>query len=114
MRSGADTLGFARKLERARVPYADCWAMLLRAGAAARAAKSADAVAILRRGVARCDAEGMLSCAAAARRRLGELIGGTEGTALIIQADAWYASEGVKNPERFTDMLAPGFRLRRS
>src|SRR5436853_216801 len=63
--------------------------------------------------VALCESHDLLACASAARRRLGELLGGSEGAAFIAEADRWYASEGVKNPERFTDMLAPGFRPRK-
>jgi hypothetical protein len=47
--------------------------------------------------------------AAAARRRLGRLIGGDAGKALLVEADTWMASQGIKNPARMTAMLAPGF-----
>jgi hypothetical protein len=47
--------------------------------------------------------------AAAARRRLGQLLGGNCGQALIAQADAWMAGQGIVNPARMTAMLAPGF-----
>ena len=46
--------------------------------------------------------------AAAARRRLGGLIGGEAGRALVAEADAWMAGQ-VRNPPRTTAMLAPGF-----
>ena len=51
----------------------------------------------------------MTAFATAARRRQGELIGGTAGAELITQADAWLRSQGVRQPKSFTDMLAPGF-----
>jgi hypothetical protein len=47
--------------------------------------------------------------AAAARRRLGILIGGDRGRALATEADACMASEQIRNPCRMTAMLAPGF-----
>jgi hypothetical protein len=47
--------------------------------------------------------------AAAARRRLGELVGGAAGRALVEGADAWMASQQVRNPARMTNLLAPGF-----
>jgi hypothetical protein len=45
----------------------------------------------------------------AVRRRLGELVGGDEGSLLIAAADAWMSDELVKNPRRMTALLAPGF-----
>jgi hypothetical protein len=33
-----------------------------------------------------------------------------EGRALIDQVDTWMTSQGIRNPGRFTAMLAPGFR----
>ena len=58
---------------------------------------------------AKFDNEQMALFAAAARRRRGELIGGDEGRALIEAADALLVSEGVKRPEKFLAMMAPGF-----
>lgn len=43
--------------------------------------------------------------AAAARRRLGELIGGDEGKALLAQGDAMMRAQRVKNPDAITEML---------
>jgi hypothetical protein len=45
--------------------------------------------------------------AAAARRRLGELLGGAEGAALIEAADDWMAGQGVARPERLTALFVP-------
>lgn len=45
----------------------------------------------------------------AARRRLGEVIGGDEGKAQRDTAETWFALQGVVNAERLVDMLAPGF-----
>jgi hypothetical protein len=42
------------------------------------------------------------------RRRLGELIGGTEGAQLIEEADAVLRAGGVVDPARFTAALLPG------
>ena len=54
----------------------------------------------------------MLLYAAAARRRLGEMLGGDEGRALVETADAWMRSETIVNPERMTEVFAPGFDRR--
>jgi hypothetical protein len=53
------------------------------------------------------DAAGMLLHAAAARRRQGALLEGDKGAALIARADAWMATQAIKNPTRMTAMLAP-------
>jgi hypothetical protein len=45
----------------------------------------------------------------AARRRLGQLQGGTSGARIVDAADAAMRERGVTNPPCFTDMLAPGF-----
>ena len=47
--------------------------------------------------------------AAAAKRRLGKLIGGDDGAALVGEADAWLRGQLVKVPERMVDVLVPGF-----
>jgi len=44
---------------------------------------------------------------AAARRRHGELLGGAEGQQLIVAADAWFATQRVKNPAALTRCFAP-------
>ena len=42
-----------------------------------------------------------------ARRELGRLLGGSEGQALVDEADAWMAAEGVACPERFVCWQCP-------
>ena len=46
---------------------------------------------------------------AAAKRQKGLFIGRDEGAQLVQEADDWFTYQGVKNPERFANMLAPGF-----
>jgi hypothetical protein len=45
--------------------------------------------------------------AAAARRRRGELIGGSEGRALIADADAVMGAQAILCPDRMTAILSP-------
>jgi hypothetical protein len=48
--------------------------------------------------------------AAAAARRLGELVGGDEGQRLLAEAALWMAHEQIRDPTRMTAVLAPGWR----
>lgn len=48
--------------------------------------------------------------AAAARRRLGELIGGDEGRALLAEGDAVMRAQRVVNLDAVTEMLCAGCR----
>ncbi|HMI91705.1 MAG TPA: hypothetical protein VK509_10105, partial [Polyangiales bacterium] len=43
------------------------------------------------------------------RRKLGVLIGGDEGRAMVAQADGFLSSRGVVAPERFASAVMPGF-----
>jgi hypothetical protein len=47
--------------------------------------------------------------AAAARVRLGALLGGDEGAALQRSASAFMERQRVKEPARMVNLLAPGF-----
>jgi serine/threonine protein kinase len=51
----------------------------------------------------------MALLAAAARRRRGELLGGSAGEDLVRAADAWMREHGVIEPAKMTAMIAPGF-----
>jgi len=92
-------------------PMAWCAAAvdMLRAGIAAVAGDPDAAIAALRRAAPGFDHAEMATHAAAARRRLGALVGGDEGAALIADADAWLTGQGVRSPDAVTAMLAPGF-----
>ena len=64
---------------------------------------------LLEAAAAEFDACDMALHAAAVRRRLGDLIGGTEGAALVAAADTWMRAQGIVNATRMTTMLVPGF-----
>ena len=51
---------------------------------------------------------------AATRRRRGELREGPDGDQLIQSADGWMRQQGIADPARFADMLAPDAFSRRS
>jgi hypothetical protein len=64
---------------------------------------------LLRRCIDELDALDMAVHAAAARRRLGALLGGDRGEAVVRQADAALAARGVARPEAITRQFVPGF-----
>jgi hypothetical protein len=97
----------ARLLEREKTLWADALARLIRAGVAALRREAA-AVPLYREAVLLLEAAGFRFRAAAARRRLGQLLGTNEGLALIDQANAWMTSQGIRNPVRLAATFAPG------
>jgi serine/threonine protein kinase len=99
----------AGRLERERIPYAAAFARLIRAGVGAVAGETENAVGLLREAVEQFEAADMHLVAAAARRRLGEALGGDEGRELVQQADAWMRSQTIQNPSRMAAMYTPGF-----
>jgi len=95
-------------LKRERVLWADAYAAQLegsilawRGDRTAALAQMASADLLLQRS----EMQGFL---AAARRRHGELLGGPDGHKLIETADAWFATQRVKNPAALTNCFAPG------
>ncbi len=98
----------AALLERERITWATALARLIRANIAATRGDRQRAAMLASEADARFSRVDMRMCAAAARRRRGEAIGGTEGRAVISAVDAWMATNTIKNPARVTAMLAPG------
>ncbi len=94
----------ARRILGEKFAWSRPLAIQIRACVAARRGDRAAAAALFdeaARGFANAD---MLLHAAAARRRRGELTG---TPALIDAADAWMATQKIRNPARMTAMLAP-------
>jgi hypothetical protein len=105
----ADVTRIASKLDKERVCYASVWAALLRAGVAAREGDQSRAVDALGMAIAEAQAAEMSLCAAAAQRRLGELLRGTQGAELLLEADRRLASLGVAAPAKMVEVIAPGW-----
>jgi eukaryotic-like serine/threonine-protein kinase len=82
---------------------------LIRAGLAAQKNSRSEAVAHLEQSAAGFDREAMRLHAAVTRRRLGRLLASDRGQAMIREAEDWMTTQGIKNPERMTELLAPGF-----
>jgi hypothetical protein len=102
----------ARRLARQATPWALASFSLIRAALANYRRNHEEAVRLLTEGAARFDAIPMTLCAEALRRRLGTLVGGETGSKLVANADAWMTGQGIRRPDRMTDVYAPGFNLR--
>ena len=96
-----------KRLERERLAWADALALLLRAGLSAARGEAADVAPLLERATAAFETAQMAVHANVARRRLGEALSGDEGRALVHMADAWMRSQGIRNPARYAEVLAP-------
>jgi tetratricopeptide (TPR) repeat protein len=99
-----------RELRRQDAPHAAAIADLLATGLGTQTANVArhDVAMLLENTALVFAQEEMALHAAATRRRLGEISGGARGSALMSEADAWMNAHGIENPERMTQMLAPG------
>ena len=79
-------------------------------GVAATRGDRSNAVELLTPAVDDFESLEMRLHAAAARRRLGQLVGGDEGRTLVAQADSWMTGQGIRNPTRMAAMIAPWLR----
>ncbi len=104
----ADRCG--RRLFREEVPWAQATAKLVQAGVAAARGKAEAAVVLLEDATRRFEQEGMHLHAACARRRLGAMIGGDSGRALVDEANAWMERQSIRDAGKITEMLAPGWK----
>ena len=100
----------AARLDREQLRHAIAAAALIRA----RIARARDlpdaAVGLLRAAAAAYDAAGMKLHAACARRGEGRIVGGAEGLARVMSADATLEAEGVREPWRWAAMLTGATR----
>ena len=105
-------LAVARKdaatLAKSSLKQAQAWGLGIEAGLALAINLKATAIAKLRAALTTYDEVGYAMYAAAARRRLGELIGGEEGRTLCEQGNAVMRAQGVVNPDAICEMLVPG------
>jgi hypothetical protein len=99
----------ARRLDRERLEWASGDAALIHAGVAAGRGQLDKAMSQLRIAHTLLAGSDMALMAAAAARRLGVLLGGDEGAAEVARSDGWMVAQGVRDPERLTSVLAPGW-----
>ncbi len=97
----------ARRIEREHAAWGDVLAQLLRAGSAFLRGRHDHAVQRLRDVEVSAQRAEMHLHAACARRRLGEILGGDEGAALVADATRWMNVQGIRNPEAMTRVLVP-------
>jgi hypothetical protein len=103
-----DALRCARKLDRKHSGWAHAISLLIRAGVASVKQQKPVALGLLERAETEFRAAEMAHFVAACQYRRGTLVGGEAGQALVTAADAWAASQGIVNPRRVFEMLAPG------
>jgi hypothetical protein len=99
----------AKKLEAEKMPRCEPLAGLIRGAVAFQMGNRPEALARLESAHVAFEREAMRLHAVAARRRLGQLLSNDKGRALVAEADTWMGSQGIKNPERMTKLMAPGF-----
>lgn len=94
-------------------PTAHALGALLAAGVAAARGETPEAIAGFERAdrlFAGCE---MQLHAAIARFRQGQLRGGSEGSRLVGEAEAWMRDQALREPERWADVIAPGVQVAR-
>jgi serine/threonine protein kinase len=99
----------AARIDAERMNWSQPIAQLIRAGVGTFRGNILEAAERLDTTVAAFDAADMGLFAAAARRRLGELVGGDRGKNLIETANAWLNGQGIQNTKNMTTLHAPGF-----
>jgi hypothetical protein len=97
----------AGRLRREGLAWSRALAGPILAGIAAARGERSRAATLFAEAVTRLEEVDMKLYAAAARRRLGEILGGDEGRAQVERADSWMRQQGIQNPARMADVFAP-------
>jgi len=99
----------ARSVLKERMPWATPLAHMVEATLAFQGGRKDVAADKLRMAAAGFTDAGMFAHAMAAKRRMGDILGGDEGRDLLTTTDAWFDAQGGRRPDRLTEVLAPGF-----
>ena len=97
----------ADQLAKEHMGWSNPMAAVVRAAIAKRRGEDAQAAALITQAIAGFEAADMALYAAAARRRLGEVVGGDRGQELTVQADESMRKQQIKNPVAFANLLMP-------
>lgn len=96
----------ARSLAREDAPWAQAFGKRLAGGIALVRGDERTGATLLRESLAGLDDAGLALQAAAVRRRLGQLLGGDEGHALITGAETLFAERGIADIEATTRLFS--------
>ena len=94
-----------RRLDKQNMPGAPGLADVLGAGLSRLSGDDETAVTLLARAESRFQTSDMALMAAAARRRRGELLGGSGGDRLVAESERWMTSQTIKNPPALTGLM---------
>jgi hypothetical protein len=100
----------ARRLAREATPWSLAASHVITAGLASARGDLAKSCARLRLAADGFEVAGKILCAASARHRLGERIGGVEGAEIVETAQGWMRSQSIRATSRMTAMFVPEFR----
>jgi tRNA A-37 threonylcarbamoyl transferase component Bud32/tetratricopeptide (TPR) repeat protein len=104
----AEALRMRVRLEREKMPWSDALAAMLTASVARASRDDGAARRGLRLAIRLSDGAEMALHAAAARYRLGGLVGGDAGSRLVQKTEDAMKARGVRVPARYAQMLIPG------
>jgi hypothetical protein len=97
----------AKRIERERTEWGRVFSQLLRAGTAFMRGRHDQAVKLLRGLETLGEEQEMYLHVACTRRRLGEILAGDEGAALVAMSTRWMDEQGIRNPDAMTRTIVP-------
>jgi serine/threonine protein kinase len=99
----------ARSLHREKLLWPEALALLIDAALTFRRGDAKRSGEILSTATEAFEKAEMRLHAAVARRRLGQLLGGTQGQELVRRAEEWMSGQKIRNLDRMAVLLAPGW-----
>jgi eukaryotic-like serine/threonine-protein kinase len=99
----------AQRIAKERMLWAGPLADLLQAGVASCRGDRSSASVLLSGAIEDFERSDMGLYAAAARTRLGEIVGAERGRKLVTEGETWMSRQQIMNPSAMNSVLAPGF-----
>jgi hypothetical protein len=103
----------AEQIAREKLKWAAPYVSLIRAGIYGRRNDATSAARFLKLAAEGFRSVDMSLYANVARRLLGQLLGGDEGTQLVAAADEWMTAQLIKKPELMARTIAAGLKSER-